>query len=306
MSTRMVMSIAFALAVVLGMLLYILNDNSRASLTTISNRDEEILKGAQLFAANCSQCHGPKGEGAIGPALNRPSWKPGDKNFDFNSTYDFINKAMTRGQFSPQPGIAMPAWSRNFGGPLTDEQIDFIITYIIYGNWDDVLQVLTYTQNPNFSADLPANAAQKAKYPDADKTTPAGVQQKAALDAELASTKKLIMQKGCLNCHAIGSAGTTLAPNLTEVGSRRTRDWLYTWIEDPTKVPDSNRGPNVQPWFSQYSTARTEFWPMQPTWMPAIQMTVDERNTIVDYISELKRAPVTVKALDQATPTPTK
>jgi cbb3-type cytochrome oxidase cytochrome c subunit len=93
-----------------------------------------------------------------------------------------------------------------------------------------------------------------------------------------------------MNCHALGSAGTTLGPNLTEVGSRRTSQWMYDWIKDPSAVAASNRGPNVQPWFKIEN--RTDFWPMQPTFMPTIKMTDQERQTIVDYLTGLKTAAV--------------
>jgi mono/diheme cytochrome c family protein len=292
----MVMSIAFALAVVLGMTLYILNDNNRATQTAQTKTDEAAHKGAQLYAANCSQCHGPLGEGGVGPALNRPNWHPGNKDFDLNATTDFLTKVLVRGQASPQPGISMPAWSRQYGGALTDEQIEFLVAFIIHGEWEEVLKVLPYTQSPNYEAELPPNSVQKAKYPDFEKNTSQGQEQKKQLNAELSSMKKLILDKACLNCHAIGSAGTTLGPNLSEVGSRRTRDWLYKWIEDPAKVPGTDRGPNVKPWFDMYSTPRTEFWPMNPSWMPAVPMTAEERNRITDYLANLKLPPVVVKS----------
>ncbi len=307
MSTRMVMSIAFVLAVVLGMLLYIINDTRRADSSNQDVIAHNMEKGQELFGANCSQCHGPLGEGAIGPALNRASWHPGNKDFDLNATTDFLKKVLTRGQYSPQPGIAMPAWSRDFGGAFTDEQIDQVITFIIYGDWESLQSILPHTANPNYLADLPANNTMKAKFPDAAAKTPEGEKQKAALAVDLGDMKKLIMGKGCLNCHALGSAGTTLGPNLTEVGSRRSRDWLYKWIEDPSKVDASNRGPNVLPWFQQYAVPRSDYWPMNPTWMPTITMTVDERNKIVDYLAGMLSPP---SKLQQAgappTATPTK
>jgi mono/diheme cytochrome c family protein len=307
----MIISISFVLAVVLGMLVYILNDTTRGSNAGNTEIEAKAKQGANLFGQNCSQCHGPKGEGAIGPALVRPEWRADVAGFDVNSASNVIRTVVTRGQYSPQPGIQMPAWSKDFGGPFNDQQIEDVITFIMYGNWDEPLE---YTSSPNYVADLPANSAQldqypdqfsdklKAKYPNAatDKAQADALKAEGTKNSEqlrlilgnnkpgetLNGLKQLIQTKGCLNCHALGSAGSTLGPTLTNVGSRRTADWLYKWIQDPSKVEGTQRGPNLSPWFEQDN--RTKFWPMNPTFMPTIQMTDEERQKIVDYLKDLK------------------
>jgi mono/diheme cytochrome c family protein len=335
MSTRMVLSIAFVLFVVLGMLVYTINDNTRAEVNKITAIEKQAEEGAELFAANCSQCHGPKGEGAIGPALDRKEWHAENKEFDEASVTSFIRNVLYRGQYSPQPGINMPAWLKQYGGPLNEEEIENLIMFLTHGEWEVPLD---WTATPNFIVEIPANEKQKAQYPSttADvlrqqnsqkygtslSSTP---EQKAALDADVKreddtkgaahqkaiqnreelrkllgnylpgeqvtqpGMKQLLLAKGCLGCHSFGSAGTTLGPNLTEVGSRRTSEWMYTWIKDPSAVAVQDRGPNLQPWFALNN--RTEWWPMGPTYMPTIQMTDQERQNIVDYLADLKVAP---------------
>src|SRR5689334_638066 len=102
MSTRMILSVAFALFVVLGMVVYIINDNSRDDTTNVNSIQASALLGAERFGPNCSHCHGPKGEGAIGPALDRAEWHAGDPKYDENSVTSFIRNAVRRGQYSPQ------------------------------------------------------------------------------------------------------------------------------------------------------------------------------------------------------------
>ncbi len=339
MPTRMILSISFVLFVVLGMLVYIVNDNRRADTTTTGVIEKEADSGAELFAANCSQCHGPKGEGAIGPALDRPEWHAGDPAYDETAVSNLIRNVLNRGQYSPQPGINMPAWSKDYGGPFNEQQIEDVVRFITHGDWQ-LLQVLSHTAAPNFLADIPANDVQKKQYPtivadmlairdpqkygavdtrsDAQKKlladdAKAEDQNKGAVYQEiqrnkeqlrkilgnrdpqqpteqLSGMKQLLQTKGCIGCHGFGSAGTTLGPNLTEVGSRRSADWMYEWIKNPAAVPGSNRGPNIQPWFKE--DKRTDFWPMQPTYMPTIAMTDQERQSIVDYLKDLKSAPV--------------
>lgn len=346
MSTRMILSISFGFFVVIGMIVYVLNDDRRAETTLGNVIAKEADAGSILFAANCSQCHGPKGEGAIGPALDRSEWHAGDPNYDELAVTTFLHNVLQRGQYSPQPGINMPAWSKEYGGPFNDQELEDVVSFITHGEWDS-LQNLAHTATPNYLADIPANTEQKKLYPTnlADFVVasdparygngkPNDVQKKLLEEAVKAETarkgtlyqlvvanqeklrvvlgnrepnkpgenlsgiKQLLQLKGCIGCHGFGSAGTTLGPNLTEVGSRRERDWLYTWIKDPSKVAAENRGPNVQPWFK--GDNRTEFWPMKPTYMPTIQMTDEERNRIVDYIKDLKTAPVAAPAAPAA------
>jgi mono/diheme cytochrome c family protein len=339
----MVLSIAFVLFVVLGMLVYVLFEGQRADYNILTSTEEYTHVGAQLFAANCAQCHGPEGEGAIGPALNRSEWHAGDKNYDQNAVFNFIRNVVKRGQHSPQPGITMPAWSKDFGGPLNDEEIERIIVFITQDDWH---QPFHYTATPNFVANIPPNSVQKKQYPSTTaevlavknpakygEANPTAEQKKALSDdaaadekangpayqeaqqnteklrvllgnadpakpgEKLNGLKQLFQVKGCINCHAIGSVGTTLGPALTEVGSRRDAQWLNDWIKNPSLVKPENRGPNVMPWFK--GNNRTEFWPMQPTIMPTIPMTDQERQRIVDYLANLK---ITDVALPQAGP----
>jgi mono/diheme cytochrome c family protein len=75
--------------------------------------------GAQLFTANCAQCHGKEATGGSAPTLN-------SKEFLKTTTDDQI-RVLTSGGVS---GSAMPAWSLDFGGTLTDEQVRQVVTYL--------------------------------------------------------------------------------------------------------------------------------------------------------------------------------
>ena len=68
--------------------------------------------GTQLFATNCSACHGKGAVGGSAPVLN-------SKQFLKSTTDDQIHNLIAGGV----PGTEMPAWSLAFGGTLTDEQI---------------------------------------------------------------------------------------------------------------------------------------------------------------------------------------
>lgn len=69
------------------------------------------VDGAEVFATNCSSCHGSEGKGATGPDL-RPFAE---------SDIDTIKNQVTNG------GSVMPA----FGDKLTPEQIDAVATFVV-------------------------------------------------------------------------------------------------------------------------------------------------------------------------------
>jgi mono/diheme cytochrome c family protein len=76
--------------------------------------------GAQLFADNCAQCHGKDAAGAgSAPTLN-------SRQFLKSTTDDQIRVLVSGGV----PGSEMSAWSLDYGGTLTDEQVRQVVTYL--------------------------------------------------------------------------------------------------------------------------------------------------------------------------------
>ncbi len=76
-------------------------------------------EGASIWAFNCASCHGDDGEGITAPALNA-------KEFLQSATNEQIQLLVSVGI----PGSAMGAYSQDFGGPLTSEQIKAVATYL--------------------------------------------------------------------------------------------------------------------------------------------------------------------------------
>src|SRR3984893_16199266 len=87
-----------------------------------------VQRGALLYAQYCFQCHGTKGQGRLGPKLNG--------NPTVNSTSDAdLTRIISGGVYDPtNPGdptkALMPAWSDRFGGPLTDNDIQYLFDLI--------------------------------------------------------------------------------------------------------------------------------------------------------------------------------
>jgi len=82
----------------------------------IPTTEESIALGSQLFAANCSRCHGPEGQGTPrAPSLNV-------KSFLTDTSDQAIQQIVTLGI----PGTAMPSW----GDRMTDAEIQAIVGFI--------------------------------------------------------------------------------------------------------------------------------------------------------------------------------
>jgi mono/diheme cytochrome c family protein len=76
--------------------------------------------GAQMFATNCAKCHGKDAAGGeTAPTLH-------SKQFLGAITDAQISLLVSGGV----TGSSMPAWSVDFGGPFTDQQIQELVAYL--------------------------------------------------------------------------------------------------------------------------------------------------------------------------------
>jgi len=87
-----------------------------------------VERGYNIYEANCARCHGPNGEGGIGPTLNRQ-----DKLFQ-HLNEDYLHQILlVGGRYAcGNPQSQMPIWS-NEGtppGPLNYIQIEELIAFI--------------------------------------------------------------------------------------------------------------------------------------------------------------------------------
>lgn len=76
-------------------------------------------QGAAIYSLDCASCHGAEGEGGVGPALNSQQFLTGADD-------DQISAIIAVGV----PGSQMAAYSLDFGGVLTSEQIRALTTYL--------------------------------------------------------------------------------------------------------------------------------------------------------------------------------
>jgi mono/diheme cytochrome c family protein len=75
--------------------------------------------GGRLFSASCAQCHGKNATGGSAPTLNSSQFLKGTAD---NQIFSLIAGGVS--------GTEMPAWSLDYGGTFTDEQVRQIVTYL--------------------------------------------------------------------------------------------------------------------------------------------------------------------------------
>lgn len=104
--------------------LYLWYEPSSRAEALETHKASLATQGGMLYGTDCASCHGPDGEGGIGPALN-------SQQFLASADDDQIRALIAVGI----PGSLMSAYSLDFGGPLTSEQIDALTVFI--RSWED-------------------------------------------------------------------------------------------------------------------------------------------------------------------------
>jgi mono/diheme cytochrome c family protein len=154
--TRLQIEITLGIIMVMAtsvILIYVgLTEDARMARFELGQQAQAIEVGASLYADACADCHGPKGEGTPGlaPPLNDAFFFTDRmEEVGWGGTQeDYIIAVISSGRISstrPQyvgGGVpAMPAWSENFGGPLRNDQIQTIATFVM--NWESTAGDIT-------------------------------------------------------------------------------------------------------------------------------------------------------------------
>jgi mono/diheme cytochrome c family protein len=107
-----------------------------AGVTAQEDEQQEMLQqGARIYEENCKACHGENGTGRVGATLSKdwPSIRP--------------DLAVENTIKNGVPGSVMPAWSKETGGPLTEEEIDSVVLFIL--SWETGgLELMTPVASP--------------------------------------------------------------------------------------------------------------------------------------------------------------
>ena len=97
---------------------------------------DQITAGQDLYAVNCTECHGDDGSVAV---IEGVEGLEGEKITPINSRdvlYTITDSAMAEVIAYGRPNAGMPPFGKTYGGELTRSEIDYINIFIRY-MWDD-------------------------------------------------------------------------------------------------------------------------------------------------------------------------
>jgi mono/diheme cytochrome c family protein len=150
---KITLGILFALAAIVLVLLVLLTEEARMEAQTASWEGRAIENGAAIYANNCASCHGPNGKGlpGVAPALNSHYFfteRMADVNWA-GSTFDYVELTIAAGRPSKihtQWAQIMPTWGNTYGGPLREDQVKAVTTYVM--NWEREALEQTVDEDP--------------------------------------------------------------------------------------------------------------------------------------------------------------
>jgi mono/diheme cytochrome c family protein len=204
---------------------YWLNEENRLQEETLSFFEEAVVRGDEAYQENCAQCHSPNlaGGQAVSPyegdapwpapALNNIAARYEDSR-NVQDVRDFIILTLQRGR----PGTPMPTWGAAYGGPLTDQAIEDITTYILANQVEEVTE-----------ATAAANLSGEQLY-----------------------------QGNCAKCHGVdlASGGNRPGPSLIGVTERHTREGILGILNNGLFIPTGTVMPGFGSVQYQYEGAR--------------------------------------------------
>lgn len=276
----------------------------------------QIARGARLYAENCVACHGPVGEGHVGPPLNRPEWRADVTEIEKEQIKNYLTDVIARGrggtdipswEFTEVGGetvitsyTRMPHWGTQDGGPLNEQQVEDIVVMLMNYEWptgaDNLVgpaipparltkSVTSTTTDPNTGQQV--EVVEEVAITIEDLPKAAGVS-----DVVNDRGREVLLEAGCLTCHTLGSYGRAFGPDLTFVGEWTEPDFLRQWIMDPAgtipRMPTQWMG-DLEP-----LTIEVDWTGIHKTVMPGLEallrreVTDEELDALVEYLSGLR------------------
>jgi mono/diheme cytochrome c family protein len=186
------------LLIVVGVALYAWNEPARIQDAQAMQLATDLDGALTLYSQNCAVCHGAAGEG-IGatPALDNPALS--------NTDAEVLAKIIARGLYES----AMPAWSLEDGGPLSDYQIGQLVSLIQYGSWSAAQERVV-------------NLGLAPMIPFTTEPDPVILESLVSLpEGEILANGITLYAAQCVACHGADGLGTSLAPALNDPDVRR-------------------------------------------------------------------------------------
>ncbi|MCL4321783.1 MAG: cytochrome c [Deltaproteobacteria bacterium] len=92
-----------------------------------------------------------------------------------------------------------------------------------------------------------------------------------------ASGRTVFETKGCINCHTINGSGGNMGPNLSNVGSRKSLEWIKDFVKNPNNY--------FNPGGSAFINGK-KYTIMMPSFKN--MLSTAELNAVANYLESLK------------------
>lgn len=242
-----------------------------------------VQTGAEIYANNCSSCHGIDGKGlpGVAPALHSKYFftqRLADIDYT-GSLKSYVEGTVAAGRPSKQVSQwaqKMPTWGQRYGGPLRDDQVAAVANFVL--NWEsDALKQGT-PDNPDpwqFFEDAPSKAPAEGEAAAAATPEPTGPQ----------PPEVLFVSMGCIGCHNINEPQTdqsrgVIAPNLGNlpevagsiVPGQDAQTYVHTSIVNPNAYTVEGYNPVMPANFTE-------------------RMSEEEINALVEWLLNPDRTP---------------
>jgi len=102
-----------------------ITESNAQEMSKLRQHTTDVSRGAGLYAQYCFQCHGINGQGLVGPKLNG---NPAVNKFTDADILRIISGGIANTADPSQ--LLMPAWLEDFGGPLTQIDIQYLFALI--------------------------------------------------------------------------------------------------------------------------------------------------------------------------------
>ncbi len=138
---------------------YMVNEANRQHVAREEITHRIAERGARLYVNNCRGCHGMEGEGHVAPALKNNAFLVlgPDNAFGAEATpqgeADAVHTFLFNTIACGRTNTFMPTWAQRFGGPLSDTQVNQLVTMITEGRWD-VVREIAAEHDPGLYAEL--------------------------------------------------------------------------------------------------------------------------------------------------------
>ncbi len=239
------------LAVVVLLAVGVMEENRMAAQSGNWN-GRSIEKGAELYANNCSSCHGAEGKGGAGPALNsRYFFLQRINDVGFAGTLkDYVMLTVAAGRPSranAQWGVVMPTWSSAYGGPLRADQVQQLTNYVL--NWEST----AVTQGPDEDPWIPFQDAPSKLS--AEELAALGQAAAAPASTGPRTPPEIFTQLACAGCHVLtlpqddanhGAVGPNMGNLPDNAANRVAGQDAQTYIINSITTPNAFVVPGYQ------------------------------------------------------------